>query len=230
MNEPNSADSAADSPPPTEYSQGGGSKSGAKTGCIIVASGCLIMMLVLAGIAIYVAMNWQNFATDMVSSGLKYTVNQSELPEDQKERIGSTIERVATDFKEGKIDGERLESVFDTVGPLLGAIVGVTAVNTKIEQSGLSEEEKTDARMTIRRMVTGLLEEKIPASELQKLQKIFEDEQGVVDPDRELTDDQLREAIAAADQAADNSGIPDEVPEPDVATAFEEAVQRAYED
>lgn len=94
-----------------------------------------------------------------------------------------------------------------------------------IRDSGLDEAEKEAAHIEIQRFARGVIDESIPE---EKREAIFDmistmDPQGNRQFKQKLTDAELRAFIEAADEA----GVPTEVPEINFADEFDKAIDEA---
>ncbi|MCA8959323.1 MAG: hypothetical protein KDC38_02370 [Planctomycetes bacterium] len=205
--------------------------SGAKTGCMIVGTGCLILLLIGIGLAIYLALNWKEYVTEIGRRTFDAVVEDSQLPEDQKVKIKETIDRVADDYKKERIDEKQIEAIFREARPLLTAVIGLAAVQKYIAPSRLSDEEKAAGELAVRRLIHGVFDGSVPDSAIDELQELIAPtgSSGRVNAKEKMTDDEVREVIAKAKQAADDAGVPAEVPPPDIAGELERAVDRAYQ-
>ncbi len=216
-------------PPPSQF-DASTKNDGGKTGCVIVAGGCLVLLLITAGVGIYVAINFDKLAADMMRAGIDQVVKQSDLPEEQKEQVMATVKEVVEDFKAGRIDVDQLERIFDEAEPLIQTLAGVFAIQQYVKPSGLSDEEKAEAELTVRRFVNGTLQKKIPQEAFDQLQRYFISENG--EPTsfetKKLTDDELREALSIAKEEADKANIPIDIPAPNIAEELKKAVDRGY--
>ncbi|MEM7260537.1 MAG: hypothetical protein AAF488_01005 [Planctomycetota bacterium] len=220
-------------PATPEPGAGGGSPSTspAKVGCMVVGGGCGLLLVIMIGLGIYVAMNWESIVGGFYRTAARTVIEASDLPTEQKDQIFVIIDRVIEDFQSGEIDQVVLNRIADNVAPVVQAVLGVSAVERYINPSGLSDEEKSAGRMAVWRVVEAMFKGTVSDADMDRLRAIVDKT-----PDSEetnlkesLTDEEVRELIAVAREAADKAEIPEEVAEPDVADEIEKAVQKAYE-
>ena len=135
-------------------------------GCLVILG--IILILLLVG-GIYVYMNWKNWAASISQTVAREVINNSKLPDDQKTAIIAEVDRVSTDFKEGKISFEELRRVGEAIAesPAL-PLAGVQLAKEKyIEPSDMTPEEKAAANRSLQRFARGIYEKKITPAEEQ---------------------------------------------------------------
>ncbi|MEW4561682.1 hypothetical protein AB1K70_04105 [Bremerella sp. JC770] len=205
-------------------------------GCTTAIIGCLVVCLVLAGVACgvgyYVYINIGVMAANLAESQLNGVIDEFDLPEDQKTGMKEQVSRVAQGYRDGDISMEQLGSVAENIleSPAFTAVPVEIARSKYIEPSGLSDEEKADAKKQLQRIAQGAFEKKISEDELKAmLDGRIADEQ----PDGNLQfrdnvpDEDLRELITAAKDLADQKGVGDQNYEIDLAAELKKAVDRA---
>jgi hypothetical protein len=123
--------------------------------------------------------------------------------------------------------GRIMEQIVES--PLVPSLL-VGAVEEKyLNDSGLTEEEKTDARATLRRFIQGAMQEQISDEEVDAVMVHIADRQ----PDGNwklrdsVTDDQLRAFLADAKAKADEVGIPEDVEEVDPSDELRKIIDTA---
>lgn len=199
--------------------------------------GCLIMMLlavIALGILGYVVYtNGKAIAVNTIRAGAVQMVNESELTDEDKRQITAQIDRVANDFKAGKITLEQVGEIFEELGqsPLL-AIGMVYVIEQKyVTPSGLSEEEKAEAKLTLQRAARGLHEGEIAQYEIEEAAAPImstgpNGEQQLKDS---VTDEELREFLANLKTLVDDYEIPAEEFKVEIGDEFRKAVDRVYD-
>jgi len=209
-------------------------RSGAKT-CLI---GCLILFLialcVCGGIAWYVYANlghFKNMMSDAARQAIVSGIQESDLSEEEKQAVISQVDRVVDQYKSGEITTQELGKVMEELAqsPLMGVILIYSIEAKYIQPSGLSAEEKDQARRTMQRVLRGVLEEKIRQEELETALD-YVTVKGANDT-RELknsvSDDELRAFVAELKERADSAEIPDEPFEVKIGEEFRQAIDRA---
>lgn len=205
------------------------------SGCAIAAIGCsvvLVLVLVLGGlVAFWSFQNARQLGADFAAAALKEGLKELDLPADQQTRINARIDDVAQQFKDEKLTVDEVVHIFEKIGqgPLMPAGLALVVKRVYIRDSGLSDEEKDAAEISIHRFVRGVIDESIPEAEREAvLDRISTmDPQGNRQFKETLTDDEVRAFVDAAKQAADDAGVAEDVPEINFADEFDKAVDEA---
>lgn len=192
------------------------------------AAGCLL--LVVAGLGLWIAMNWKNFAADIGKQVAADAVAKSSLPEVDKARIRNRINQLADDFKAGKVSTEQLGKVMEQIAqsPLLPLGLVMAADEKYVKPSGLTDEEKDAGRRTLQRLARGAFEKTIPEKDSQEVMKlVMEPQPGGGERLKErLTDDELKAFLEKAKEKADAASVPDEPFEVNIADELEKAIDK----
>ena len=193
---------------------------------LLIIFGVLFLCVVLIGV--YVGLHWKEWTADIANLATQELVNESGLPDDQKEAILLEIRQLGDDFKNGRISTEELSRVAQAIAesPLI-PLAGVQAAPQKyIEPSDMSEEEKAAGVRTLQRFARGVYERKIS-------QDIIDD---VVKPIAELrpngrwrmkenpTRMEIEQFLENAKARADEAMIPDEPFELNIADELRKAI------
>ncbi len=181
-------------------------------GCFI---GCGIFlvasMLICGGVGLYVYMNAKSWATDAVTSIVKEGIKGSEMREEDKTATIAEIDRVADGFKAGKITMEELGKIMEglTESPLMSILMVYGMQEQYIENSGLTDEEKAAAKLTLQRVARGVVEKKITSSDLDPaLSHVMETgPEGQKTAKESITDEDLRQCVAELKTLADDKQI-----------------------
>ncbi|MHC2070989.1 hypothetical protein ACYFX5_26250 [Bremerella sp. T1] len=202
-------------------------------GCTTAIIGCLVVCLVLAGIACgvgyYVYVNMSVMAANFAETQLNSVIDETDLPEEQKKGMKEQVSRVAQGYRDGDISLEQLGQVGEKIveSPAFTAIPVEIARAKYIEPSGLSDEEKANAKKQLQRIAQGAFDKKINEDELKSLLdgRIADEEaDGNLQFRDNVSDDELREFITAAQQMADEKGVADQNFEIDLAAELKKAV------
>lgn len=205
-------------------------------GCTTAIIGCLVVCLVLAGVACgvgyYVYINIGVMAANLAESQLNSAIDEFDLPDDQKAGMKEQVSRVAQGYRDGDISMEQLGGVAENLlqSPAFTAVPVEIARSKYIEPSGLSDEEKADAKKQLQRIAHGAFEKKISEDELTALlDGRIADKQadGNLQFRDEVPDEDLRDLIAAAKDLADEKGVEDQNFEIDLAAELKKAVDKA---
>jgi hypothetical protein len=136
------------------------------TGCLIA----FVVMLVLGIIAgVYAYRKFPEWAADLASQGAKQAINETDLPEEEKVDISAQIDRLAEATRERKLSLAQLGEFFQNLvqSPLMTTLAMSMVDKKYIEPSGLSDEEKTEARVTVQRFMRGAIDQKISEAEVE---------------------------------------------------------------
>jgi len=201
-------------------------------------SGCLIafivtMILLAVGVTVLI-INIKSIAARAVAMIIEKTIEDSDLAVEQKTQLIARIGRLRDDYIDGKISDEQLRRVAEEIaeGPLLlvGAVYHLDS--EFVAKSGLSEDEKKAAKLTLQRVARGVHEKTIPWENLDPLFRIISDTDA--DGERELkkkvTDPELRDFLKLAEQEADKAAVPKEPMQIDLAEELDKAIERALEE
>jgi 2-hydroxychromene-2-carboxylate isomerase len=158
--------------------------------------------------------NAGTWAANFARAALVNAVNESQLESAEKKAIVAQIDRVVEQYKAGQITNVDLQRILEELGqsPLMGALI-VYGIETKyVQTSGLSDAEKAAARLSLQRVLRGLHEKKIVLQALDAaLDKVCrKDSAGNRQLKERVTDQELREFVAACRAEADKAGVPDE--------------------
>lgn len=201
------------------------------TGCLVVL-GVLAILGVIAGI--WLANNWRDLAAEVLTPPLIEAIERSDMTEEDKVRVIAQVEALSQEFRDKKISLEEMGRVIEEIAesPVLPVAAVMFVEEQYIRRSGLSEEEKADARLQIGRLARGVFEEKIDEERIRYVvEPISEpgstgDDFEIRPPDR-VSDDDLRRMIERAREEADAAEIPDEAFLVDIPGELERAIEKA---
>lgn len=206
---------------------------------VLIVFGVIGLVVVLIcggmiGLAYYAASQAKTFVADASRKALTDMVEQSEMDEEDKQTVVAQIDRVTDDFKSGKITLEQVGNVMEELGrsPLFVLMMVRAAEEKYVKPSGLSEEEKAAATLTLERTARGVYEEKIAHESLEgPMRHISQtDRQGNQQLKERVTDEELRAFLAECKTLADGASIPEERFDVDIGDEFKKAVDRALEE
>ncbi len=194
--------------------------------------GCSIAFVVVVIIAVAASL-WairtaKTWGTDLARGAIVQQIETSSLPDDQKTGIIGSIDRVADDFKAGKMSTEELARIFERISesPVLPIGMAYFAREKYIAPSDLTDEEKIGAERTLQRLARGVFEKQIPESQaktvMAPLQKT--DGNGNQTLKETATNEEVRDFLERAKAAADAAEVPDEPYVVDIAAEIEKAI------
>lgn len=219
--------STFDAPPPVQQQ---GMSTGSKVGIGCGIAALLFVALLVVGF-FWLKSKARDFGADIATSLMKEGLEGFDIPEEQLTRINTRIDSVAQRFKDGELDMDQVGGIFEKLGesPLLSAGMALFFQRSYLKESGLSDEEKEAAEVAVQRFTRGVIDKAIPDETSEEIiETISEaDDEGGRQLKQNLTDDELRVFVEAITQAADDAGIPEEVPEINFADEFDKAVDQA---
>lgn len=197
--------------------------------------GCLfafLAMVVIAVIAgIWISRNWKELASNVGSAALKQTIEQTDLPIEERDEINVQIDRVAEAFRGGQLDGVAMERLMRNLveSPLM-TMIAASAIDRKyIAASGLDDAEKAAAQVTLQRYLRGALDDKFTQQEIDAAMQPVADQTGPGQWElrERVTDDELRQFLKTANEQADAAEIPEEIEAVDPSDEFKRIVDEA---
>lgn len=197
------------------------------TGCLIVFVVVIILLLIVSW---WIYRNLATWTGDFA----KAAISETELPPEEVRDISVQIDRLSAAANDGKLS---LAQFFTFVqefaqSPLMTTLI-VSAVDKQyITPSGLSDEEKTEARVTIQRFMRGLLDNKITQAQFDKAMEPVgtKKSDGTFEMKKQVTDDELRQFLTNAKTDADAAEIPQDVPAVDPSDEFKRLVDKTLEE
>ncbi len=176
-------------------------------GCLIAAG---IAVLLMIGVGIWVARNFRGWAADLSSQAINQSIDSSDLAPQEKIEVKAQVDRVDKAFRDGRISVQQAGTIVQKVmqSPLMPTLVVGAVDKHYFSTSGLSDDEKTEGRLTLKRFARGVIDKKIDEKGIDKVMAHIADRQGNdwrLRP--KVSDDELRAALAAAKADADEAGI-----------------------
>ena len=182
--------------------------------CLIGCLGVSVVTVVLCVmVGIWVSRHWRGWFADIGGQAINQMIDSSDLPPPEKLEVEAQVERVTKAFGEGQISIEQAGKITQKLmdSPLLPAVAVIPVERRYFDRSKLSDEEKAEGRRTMQRFVRGIFEEKIHNKGIDSVMIHVADrrERGRWKLRNEVSDDDLRAALAEAKARADEEGIPE---------------------
>ena len=206
---------------------GGSAKSGPST-MKMVGIGCLVVAVIVIGFGVYVGLNLRKWSATVVQKSLMAVGETADLSPEQKSAFGYRVERLGEDFQAGNITYGQLGQIAQEMTAVFQAAVLYAFDERYIKPSVLSDAEKAQGRLTLRRFVRGELDGTIPAGTVDEVLRMASTERsgGKRAMKETLTRSELEEVLARMKQEADNARVPEGPHEPDFAGSIDRATQR----
>jgi hypothetical protein len=194
---------------------------------ILIILGAIFVLCLAIGI--YVATHWRGWAADVANNAAAAIIKDSGLPPNQQASILTDIRLLGDDFKAGKVSLQEIGQITQTLveGPLL-PLAGVQVAREKyINPSDMTQEEKTDAILTLQRFARGVVEKKISKADVDDVVKPVTNlkPNGQWELKENPTRMEMDEFIASAKAKADAAMIPEEPYELDIAAELHKAIR-----
>lgn len=193
----------------------------------------LLLMLVCGGVITWVAMNWRGWTAGVMEAGMLHLVEESHLPDDQKQAVRANIARMTADFRDKKIGGDQLFAFFARLseGPFMDLVVMETLRARYDALIGPLDEERAEVDRVFERFQRGIVEGAIPSDTINTvLAPVSEvDQHGIREVHKyELSARDLEALVERMREEADEAGIPDERYEVNFAALVQDAVDAVY--
>lgn len=186
--------------------------SGCLKGCLIA----LVIFVIVVALGVWwVSRNMRSWIGTGAAEAINQMIDESDLPAAEKEELKAESKRVTDGIADGSISWEQFGELVTGImeSPLMPMFIVKGVEAQYLDKSGLSDEEKSEANVTLERYARGLVDGQIPqASTDNVLVHIADkDAEGQWQMRQEVSDDELRQFLAAAKQEADDAGVPEEV-------------------
>ncbi|MEZ6191584.1 MAG: hypothetical protein R3C45_09880 [Phycisphaerales bacterium] len=205
------------------------------SGCAKAAIGCgiatLILLIILALGAWYVARNAKAWAAGGFASVVNQAVEQSTLPDEQKKTITSRVDHIKDEFVAGNITLEQIGQAMENlnVENLIAAGFTQYVGSGIIESSQLSDDDKAVGKQAMNRVATGVLDGNISTQQIEQVLAPIMQQTGSDNWEfkQNPTPEELQQVMENANDLADKAGIPQDVEQVDFGKRVEEAFDEA---
>jgi hypothetical protein len=194
----------------------------------------LIGLLICGGLivaAYYFAANAKGMITEGVRSAVVQTIRESDLRQEDKDVMVAQVNRVADEYKAGRITIEDLTRIMENMAESPLMVLGMVYVMDEkyIKPADMPESEKEAARLTLQRAARGVYEQKIDQQQIESaIDPIStKDAQGNRQLKDRVTTQELRAVLTELKRLADEAQVPDEPFQVDIGGEFKKAVDRA---
>lgn len=198
-------------------------KSGCGTYFLI---GCAVLLILGIVGGILVARNFERWAVAFLCYVAEEGVKAQNLPEDQKQRIIDQVRRLEDEHAKGNISREDLRELMTRIveSPLVAVGLVIVVEQGYLNKSGLPDEEKATAAISLRRFVQGVVDGDIDRDVVREVAAPMMREGQPGQIKQTVTDEELRQFIAAAQREADQANVPAEPRVVDIASEVEKVI------
>ncbi len=194
-------------------------------GCLAVL-GVIAALVVVGGIVVW--MNWKGWSADLMNTGMKAAVEQSQLPAGQQTRINTQIDQLTEAFRAGDVTFEDLVKVGEAMEnhPILPIGVLEFIEYNSLKVDGLTDEEREAGARATQRLQRAAVDGQLVLEDLDPMLEPISQRNadGGLEPLQNPTAPQVRLYIEGAQKKADELGIPDEPYDVDVAEQIERLI------
>jgi hypothetical protein len=203
---------------------------GIATGCLVAV---MVVIFIFVALGVFVANNYQTWLAHGISAGMHTLIDKSDLPHQEKSEIKEIIDQLKDGYLDGEISLAELGSILERMGQCPAIPIGLV---TQFEESyvipsGLSRAEKSAANLNLNRLARGIsgghIGWEIIGEILAPISDAGEDGKQHLRAPAKVTDDDIREVLAAVQESADDAGISDEIVEFDISEEFKRSVEIA---
>lgn len=210
-------------------------KNGWFKGCLI---GCLavgvLSIIICAGVSYYAYKNGPQLVIQGTRQVLTALLVESNLPDEEQTAILEQFDRVGTGYLAGDVSLQDVGAILQDLAesPLVSALLIQVVDAGHLDKSGLSDEEKAEARDTLKRVFYGVMNDQLDQSELDALMQHIRKNPNSAEAGEKLqikdafTDDELRGLIADAKEICDAKEIPLEETEIKISDKMKEIIDK----
>lgn len=207
------------------------SNNGCLWGCLVAGIvGLILLIVTCVGGVYYVTYQAKNLVVSGVRFAVVSGINGSDLTAEDKQQVITEVDRLVDAYKQGKIDEKDVENILKELekSPLIPLFVCYGIEQQYLDKSGLTDDEKSDARKQLQRLVRGGMDEKISQSDIETLLKPLQQPgpNGQQQLKPTLTDAEIKTFIAGAKKLGDDAEIPDEEFKVDIGDEVKRIVDR----
>lgn len=197
----------------------------------ILGIGCAGVVVIAAGVAVYVGLHARQWAGDGARAVLVAGIEGSRLSDPQKVALTQGVDRLTEGFKSKQITIEQLVAIRDGVGesPIFDLARLMALESGAVLDAELEIAQRDRASLEFQRYYRAVVEGAISRGELDRLVSPYFDDMDPAEPDRigaDVSGGGREELIDALRSRADAAGVPAEPYEIDFVALFNEVVAR----
>lgn len=196
--------------------------------------GCLITLAVVMALLLALGVTGWVMRKRLMAMTMNTTaaamVDNSTLSSDQKVRIKRKVSLLMAEYENGKLTIEQLAEATRSVAqsPFFPLALIRAAETMYVGKSGLTKEEKGQAKIEIARFSRGVADDKLVVEDVRSVMAYISTPHGpnAYELKQTVTDVELRKFIEELKTKADKAAVAQDVTEFDLATEFEKAIDR----
>jgi hypothetical protein len=196
--------------------------------CLIGCLGICVVFVLICAVGAYLVLKR---APDWAHDAIIAAVKDSDLDAQAKKEVVAQMDRLLREYKSGNVPNEQLADSLEELGksPVLVLVIAYTAMEVYIEPSGLSGDEKSDAKLAFQRVARGTFDETIDPEDLEDVLDYIsrKDFNGNRQLKNYVSDEDLRELVKECTRIANEADVPTEAYQIDVVAEVTRIVDRA---
>ena len=186
---------------------------------------------ILVAVGIYASKNYQTLIAHGITAAMNAVIHNSDLPVEEKSEIKEIIYQVKDGYLSEDITAAELGLILEAIGKCPALTIGLVTQfqQSYIVPSGLGSDEKRVADLDLNRFARGLsdgsLDWEIVNGILAQISEPGEDGNHHLRAPADVSDNEIRQVLAAVKDAVDESGISKEKIEIDISDEFKKSVE-----
>ncbi|MGF1453734.1 MAG: hypothetical protein ACFB21_16880 [Opitutales bacterium] len=204
------------------------SKSASRPGNCLVIGIVVLCLAAAGGYWLFTYLTSGSAAADAIDAAARATLEGAgdQLPEAEREEAMVVITDFTDRMREGEVSLEQGTNVILALLEEVSPIIFAMAFEDEFLQTAeLSEAEREEARVTFQRFFRGSMTGEIPEAKQEEIYARFPEETEGQNAET-LTTEEAREILADMKTAADEAGVPQEVPQQDLSSLIELAINQ----
>jgi hypothetical protein len=196
---------------------------------LLIGGGVLLLGSVLVVGAVWWAVSsLEGFVVDLGREGMVAMVEESDLPEQEKDEVTVQIDRVVAAYKAGQIDQTDLERLMTRLdeSPAMGYIAWAGVDQFYLDELEFPDDEQARAKIAFQRAMYGMSTGKIDEDKLYDAMPDDEAFDRALSDSPEAAREQYRKSIEKLQALADEAGVPSEAPAVDVSEELKKLIDQ----
>ncbi len=193
----------------------------------------IVILVIFVAAGVYAVKNRHIWIAHGLTAAMNAVINNSELPSQEKSQLTEIIHQINEDYLAGEISTAELGLIFESMVNCPALTIGLVIQfeQSYVVPSGLSSAEKLAADTNLNRLARGLSEGKIgweiAETILAGISNVGADGTHQLKAPPDVSDEEIRDVLAAVKNAADDAGISEMKVEIDISNEFRKSVEHA---